>query len=59
MLAPGGLTHDFENRSSARAGLLNISAPGNFEKNMPEINQWLSRNGPRRADAGDNSPRSC
>lgn len=46
VLAPGGVTHDFENRSAARAGFLNISAPGDFEPRMPEISEWLSRNGP-------------
>jgi mannose-6-phosphate isomerase-like protein (cupin superfamily) len=46
VLAPGGVTHDFENRSAARAGFLNISVPGNFEPRMPEIGEWLSRNGP-------------
>jgi quercetin dioxygenase-like cupin family protein len=46
VLAPGGVTHDFENRSAARAGFLNISAPGDFEPRMPEISHWLSQNGP-------------
>src|SRR5688572_33443785 len=32
VLVPGGSTHDFENRSSARAGVLNVSVPGNFEQ---------------------------
>ncbi|HMH90832.1 MAG TPA: cupin domain-containing protein [Streptosporangiaceae bacterium] len=45
VLAPGGVTHDFQNRSAARAGFLNISAPGNFEQHMPEISSWLGRNG--------------
>lgn len=44
VLAPGGVTHDFENRSSERAGFLNISAPGNFEQCMPEIANWLRNN---------------
>jgi len=30
VLAPGGSTHDFENRSSNRAGVLNLSIPGDF-----------------------------
>jgi mannose-6-phosphate isomerase-like protein (cupin superfamily) len=46
-LAPGGLTHDFENRSSRRAGLLNLSIPGDFEKNMPMIVQYFSENPPK------------
>lgn len=41
VLAPGGLTHDFENRSDARAGALNLSIPGDFETNMPSIVQWF------------------
>lgn len=43
-LVPGGLTHDFENRSSARAGVLNFSIPGGFEKGMPEIARWFAAN---------------
>jgi mannose-6-phosphate isomerase-like protein (cupin superfamily) len=46
VLAPGGVTHDFENRSTARAGFLNISVPGDFEPSMPEIAKWLVQNGP-------------
>ncbi len=38
---PGNLTHDFENRGSERAGMLNVSAPGNFEEGMPGIAQWF------------------
>ncbi len=41
VLAPAGVTHDFENRSDARAGFLNISVPGNFESHMPGIAQWF------------------
>ncbi len=37
VLAPGGMTHDFENRSGARAGVLNISGPGGFEAELPGI----------------------
>jgi mannose-6-phosphate isomerase-like protein (cupin superfamily) len=46
VLAPGGVTHDFENRTGERASFLNVSAPGNFEQRMPEISRWLSQNGP-------------
>jgi mannose-6-phosphate isomerase-like protein (cupin superfamily) len=49
VLAPGGLTHDFENRSGARAGVLNFSVPGNFEENMPGIVKWFAEHPP--ADA--------
>jgi mannose-6-phosphate isomerase-like protein (cupin superfamily) len=41
VLIPGGITHDFENRSTARAGALNISAPGDFEEDMPSIAEWF------------------
>ncbi|MDX5434242.1 MAG: cupin domain-containing protein, partial [Halomonas sp.] len=41
VLVPGGTTHDFENRSPERAGVLNFSAPGGFEPNMPAISQWF------------------
>ncbi len=46
VLAPAGLTHDFENRGSVRAGVLNISVPGNFEQHMPSIAEWFAKNPP-------------
>jgi quercetin dioxygenase-like cupin family protein len=49
VLVPGGSTHDFENRSDARAGVLNFSAPGNFEDDMPEIAKWFAEHPPGRA----------
>lgn len=49
VLVPGGLTHDFENRTSERAGVLNISAPGDFEEAMPGIAEWFAKNPPGRA----------
>ncbi len=49
VLAPGGTTHDFENRSSSRAGVLNFSIPGDFEKNMPAIATWFAENPPEDA----------
>ena len=49
VLAPGGVTHDFENRSSSRAGALNLSIPGEFEKNMPAIADYFAEHPP--ADA--------
>jgi mannose-6-phosphate isomerase-like protein (cupin superfamily) len=50
VLIPGGLTHDFENRSSARAGVLNFSVPGGFEPHMTGIAQWFKEHPP--GDAG-------
>jgi mannose-6-phosphate isomerase-like protein (cupin superfamily) len=44
VLIPGGTPHDFENRSAGRAGVLNFSAPGNFEQHMPGIAEWFGRN---------------
>lgn len=44
IIAPSGITHDFENRSNARAGVLNFSIPGGFEENMPMIVEWFSKN---------------
>lgn len=41
VLVPGGVTHDFENRTAERAGFLNISAPGDFEDAMPGIAAWF------------------
>ena len=49
VLVPGNVTHDFENRGSERAGMLNVSAPGNFEQQMPGIAQWFIERSP--ADA--------
>jgi mannose-6-phosphate isomerase-like protein (cupin superfamily) len=49
VLAPAGVTHDFENRSPARAGALNFSIPGGFETNMPDIVQWFAENPPKDA----------
>jgi mannose-6-phosphate isomerase-like protein (cupin superfamily) len=41
VLVPGDVTHDFENRSSERAGMLHVSAPGDFEPRMAGIAQWF------------------
>lgn len=37
---PAGTVHDFENRSEARAGVLNVFIPGGFEA---ELVGWLAR----------------
>jgi mannose-6-phosphate isomerase-like protein (cupin superfamily) len=42
VLVPGGMVHDFENRSTERAAILNISVPGGFEKEMPGISDWYA-----------------
>lgn len=49
ILAPGGVTHDFENRSSSRAGVLNFSIPGDFEKSMLAIAEYFAENPPKDA----------
>ena len=49
VLVPGGMTHDFENRSGSRAGVLNFSAPGDFEPEMPGIAQWFAEHPPGNA----------
>jgi uncharacterized glyoxalase superfamily protein PhnB/quercetin dioxygenase-like cupin family protein len=41
VVVPGNVLHDFENRSDQRAGMLNVSAPGNFEQRLPDIAQWF------------------
>lgn len=41
VLIPGGMTHDFENRSDLRAGVLNFS-PGVFEPMMGDIARWYA-----------------
>jgi mannose-6-phosphate isomerase-like protein (cupin superfamily) len=49
VLVPGNVTHDFENRGPERAGMLNVSAPGNFEEQMPAIAQWFRERPPDEA----------
>jgi mannose-6-phosphate isomerase-like protein (cupin superfamily) len=49
VLAPAGITHDFENRSRAPAGVLNFSYPGGFEQHMPSIAEWFTENPPQDA----------
>lgn len=44
VLIPGGTTHDFENRSASRAGVLNLSIPGEFEPEMLAIASWFAEN---------------
>jgi mannose-6-phosphate isomerase-like protein (cupin superfamily) len=51
VLVPGNVPHDFENRGSERAGMLNVSAPGDFEDNMPGIAQWFVERSPDDARA--------
>ncbi len=46
VLVPGGVTHDFQNRSDRRAGVLNLSIPGTFEQHMPAIAKWFLENPP-------------
>jgi quercetin dioxygenase-like cupin family protein len=44
ILIPGNTVHNFENRSDHRAGVLNFSVPGDFEKHMPSITRWFTEN---------------
>jgi mannose-6-phosphate isomerase-like protein (cupin superfamily) len=46
---PAGTAHNFENRSDARAGVLNVFIPGGFEAMMPGLVAWAAnsaRTGP-------------
>jgi mannose-6-phosphate isomerase-like protein (cupin superfamily) len=43
---PAGVTHDFENRTSRPAGVLNVFIPGGFESNMPAIVEWFRNQSP-------------
>lgn len=45
VLLPGGTTHDFQNRSTKRAGALNFSN-GVFEPEMPAIADWFREHPP-------------
>ena len=47
VLVPGGTVHDFENRTDERAGMLNVSVPGSFEKEMPGISAWFAEHPPK------------
>ena len=49
VLVPSGMTHDFENRSEARAGALNFSIPGGFEDHVPGIALWFAEHPSGRA----------
>jgi mannose-6-phosphate isomerase-like protein (cupin superfamily) len=49
VLVPGGATHDFENRTDARSGVLNFSIPGGFEEDMPSIADWFAQHPPGHA----------
>ena len=51
VLIPGGTTHSFENRSRARAGMLSLSYPGDFEDELPGFVEWFKEN-----PAGDAIP---
>lgn len=48
ILIPDGVTHDFENRSDQRAGLLDFTN-GVFEPEMPGIAEWFAENPPPNA----------
>jgi mannose-6-phosphate isomerase-like protein (cupin superfamily) len=48
VLVPGGVTHDFENRSDKRAGVLNFS-DGPFEGHMAGIAAWFREHPPGTA----------
>ncbi len=51
VLVPGDVPHDFENRTDERAGMLNVSAPGDFEPNVPGIAQWFLDRSPEDSRA--------
>ncbi len=45
VLVPGGTTHDFENRTAKRAGVLNFTS-GVFEPEMKGIAAWFEQHPP-------------
>ena len=51
VLVPGGVTHTFDNRSDAPAGMLNVSCPGPFEPAMPGIAEWFRQRSPEDSAA--------
>jgi mannose-6-phosphate isomerase-like protein (cupin superfamily) len=48
VLVPGGVIHDFENRTTERAGVLNFNN-GVFEPEMPAIAKWFAEHPPPNA----------
>jgi quercetin dioxygenase-like cupin family protein len=52
VLVPGGTTHDFQNRSDRRAGVLNFT-PCVFEPEMPDIAEWFIQHPPADAHPVD------
>jgi len=48
VLIPGGVVHDFENRTHKRAGVLNFST-GPFEEDMGGIVGWFEKHPPGNA----------
>lgn len=57
VIAPGGTPHDFENRTAERAGVLNVSVPGDFERHMEGIAAWF-RARPDDDARTENAPRA-
>lgn len=49
VLVPGDVPHAFENRGDEPAGMLNVSAPGDFEARMPGIARWFRERPPEDA----------
>ncbi|MGC1164960.1 MAG: cupin domain-containing protein [Solirubrobacterales bacterium] len=50
---PAGMTHDFANRGTARAGALNVFVPGGFEPMMPRIVAYFEEQGAGSAGRED------
>ena len=48
LMIPAKTIHDFENRTTAPAGLFNVFIPGGFEENMPGIVEWFLRSAEAR-----------
>src|SRR5262249_52772028 len=64
VIAPADTPHDFENRTAKRAGMLNVSVPGDFEPHMQGIAEWFrerSAADSRTANAprGETAGRGC
>ncbi len=56
VIAPAGMKHDFENRTSKRCGALNVAVPGDFERSMGGIGAWFREREPVDART-DNAPK--
>lgn len=52
---PAGVIHDFENRTDRPATLFNVFTPGEFERMMPSIVSWFSKQSAHESKANQSA----